>query len=71
MSSKRIYHIEDNGGGEFLVRATSKSQAINAAARDHFRAAVASQEVLVSMLSNGHKVREAVEYQQELPINDE
>lgn len=57
---KRIYIIEGNGETN-LVKATTKASAVRHIASKVFTAAVASQDQLVELASNGVKVEEAGE----------
>lgn len=59
-SSKRIYLVsEQNDGGRYLVRATSQASAIRHVTADLFKAEVAKQEELVSLVAEGFRVEDA------------
>lgn len=58
--SRRIYRVSSaRTGDEWLVRAQSQAQAIRHVVKSEYRAAVASQETLIEMLTGGAKVEDA------------
>jgi len=67
-TKKRIYAVtntatpdEDGNCPTRLVRASNKAQAMSYAARQDYIASVASQEMLVSCLSDGVEVEDAAD----------
>lgn len=68
--SKRIYLVS-NGDTKTLVNASSRAQAMNYIARQTIKIGVATQHELVTLLQSGHKVCEAVETQDDLPLEGE
>ena len=63
MSAKRIYNVykteTDDPDDEWLIRATSRSQAISHVARSLLGCRVATQEDLVAMLQKGRTIIDA------------
>jgi hypothetical protein len=55
-TASRIYLVENINGTNKLVRASAPSQAITHAAKQTFTARVATQDDLVSAMSNGVRV---------------
>lgn len=61
MSKQRIYHIESRDNSIHLVRATSPAVARSYMARNEFEIRVASQDDIVSAVTDGVIVQEATE----------
>lgn len=60
MAEKRIYAVADKKAGVcHLVKAATQAQAVGHVVRGQFVAEVASQEVLVDLMTAGKKVEEA------------
>jgi len=57
--STRIYKVTNKAGITQGIRAATQAQAIRHAARGEYKAAVASQDDIVSMMSAGVKIEEA------------
>lgn len=66
---KRIYHVRVKNGAvtqHQLIRAHSHDQAIRKASEGKFTSELASQDTLVKMLGEGHKIIEAGTEQQDI-----
>ncbi len=69
--SRRIYRVASaRTGDEWLVRAHNQAQAIRHVVKSEYRAAVASQETLIELLTAGAKVLDTDD-EPELELDDE
>lgn len=69
--SKRIYLVKVKQGAvtkSHLIRAHSHEHAIRKASEGNFTSELASQDTLVKMLGEGHKVIDAGVQQEDLPL---
>ena len=57
----RIYLVKDDNFGRFLVRANTPQQAVAHIAKQQYEVKVASQDELVSLVSDGVKVEDVKE----------
>jgi len=60
VAEKRIYAVTDPSGEVRLVRAVSKSQALDHVTRP-YKVAIAPQETIVNLVSDGAKVEDAAQ----------
>ena len=65
--NSRIYVVEEFGGDRFLIRATTKARAVRYVARNNYKAAVATQDDIVALVSEGQSVEDAVETDDDEP----